>query len=264
VDRQVQVERQVQIRRSPPPRGWRPDWGGVRAERWHRHADHGWRFQSRPGIWSPYYRWWWLDGRAVLALTPHTTIVRYADGYYRLVGDGFITPYYWEWIPYGVFVPPPPLPGYTELAPDFVVVPEESVVVERSGGGGREVAGTIIGGVAGGVLGSTVGKGQGKIAGVLIGTLLGALVGNDVGRSLDDADELHAAHVLEKNRTGQSSTWVNPDSGAEVMVVPKRTYQRPSGEYCREYQTEVGVGGQKQLAYGTACRQPDGQWAIVK
>jgi surface antigen len=253
---------------SPPPRDWRPDWQRFRGRHWDHHPTYGWRFERRPGLWSPYYRWWWLDGRSVLALAPETTIIRYPDGYYRLVGDGFGSPYYWTWVPHRVAVVAPPPPVYPEFAPDYAVVEEEPVVVQepvvRRSGGGREAAGTILGGVAGGILGSTVGRGNGKIAGVLAGTLLGAIVGNNVGRSLDDADELHAAHVLEKNRTGQASTWVNPDSGAAVTVVPKRTYQAASGDYCREYQTEVEVGGQRQLAYGTACRQPDGQWKIVK
>jgi surface antigen len=122
----------------------------------------------------------------------------------------------------------------------------------------------VIGGIAGAVLGSTVGHGTGRTAGIIVGTLLGAIVGQEVGRSLDEADELRAAHVLEKNKVGQSSTWVNPDTGAEVSMVPERTYQDNSGEYCREYQTEVTVGGETRKGYGTACRQPDGQWKIVR
>jgi surface antigen len=140
------------------------------------------------------------------------------------------------------------------------------VVVLAAGcaGGPREGVGTVLGGAAGGIAGSHIGKGHGRTAGIIVGTLIGALVGQDIGRVLDDADELRAAHVLEKNRTGQSSSWANPDSGSEVTVVPTRTYQQPSGEYCREYQTEVTIGRRAEKAYGTACRQPDGQWKIVR
>ncbi|MBI5018544.1 MAG: glycine zipper 2TM domain-containing protein [Deltaproteobacteria bacterium] len=140
--------------------------------------------------------------------------------------------------------------------------PGGDVSVTYEPGGGREAAGTILGGAVGGVLGSTLGRGPGRVGGIIVGTLLGAILGHDIGRSLDEADELHAARVLEKNRTGQRSSWVNPDTGAEVTVVPQRTYETPAGEPCREYQTEVIVGGQKQQAFGTACRQPDGQWKI--
>jgi len=33
--------------------------------------------------------------------------------------------------------------------------------------------------------------------------------------------------------------------------------------YCREFQTTVVIDGRPQSAHGTACRQPDGTWAVV-
>jgi hypothetical protein len=33
------------------------------------------------------------------------------------------------------------------------------------------------------------------------------------------------------------------------------------GSYCREYQTNVYVGGRMQQGFGTACMMPDGSWA---
>ncbi|MBI5443540.1 MAG: glycine zipper 2TM domain-containing protein [Deltaproteobacteria bacterium] len=130
-------------------------------------------------------------------------------------------------------------------------------------GGPKEQVGTVLGGVAGGVAGAQIGGGSGRIVGAAVGTLLGAVVGQEIGRSLDKADELKAAHALEKNKTGEASTWVNPDKGSQVTVVPTRTYQQAGGEYCREYQTEVVVGGKTEKAYGRACRQPDGQWKMT-
>jgi len=124
--------------------------------------------------------------------------------------------------------------------------------------------GTVLGGVGGGVLGAQVGGGAGRAAAIVAGAILGAIVGQEIGRSIDATDELKAQQVLETNRTGQASQWVNPDTGGTVVVTPTRTYQEASGQYCREYQTEVMVGGERQKAYGTACRQPDGSWKIVK
>ena len=40
-------------------------------------------------------------------------------------------------------------------------------------------------------------------------------------------------------------------------------YRAPSGQYCREYQSTVSVGGLPQPSYGTACLQPDGSWRVV-
>ncbi len=45
-----------------------------------------------------------------------------------------------------------------------------------------------------------------------------------------------------------------------MSITPVETYQRDSGQYCREYRTEVEVAGGVEEAYGTACRQPDGSW----
>jgi surface antigen len=73
---------------------------------------------------------------------------------------------------------------------------------------------------------------------------------------------MQAQRALEYNATGSPSSWVNPDSGNEVTFVPTETYQRNSGQYCREYRTEVEVGNRIEEAYGTACRQPDGSWQI--
>lgn len=127
----------------------------------------------------------------------------------------------------------------------------------------KEDTGTVLGGIAGGVVGAEIGGGKGRTAAIIAGTLIGAIIGREIGRSIDRTDEMKAQQVLETQRTGQSSTWVNPDTGGEVSVTPTRTYQEQSGQYCREYQTEVVIGGQKEKAYGTACRQPDGSWKVV-
>ncbi len=127
----------------------------------------------------------------------------------------------------------------------------------------KEEAGTATGAVAGDVLGSTIGDGSGQVAATFVGAVLGALVGQEIGRSLDRVDELHAQHVLEYNRVGESTRWVNPDEGSQVTITPTQTYQTPSGEYCREFQTDTIVGRNREKAYGTACRQPDGSWRIV-
>ena len=62
---------------------------------------------------------------------------------------------------------------------------------------------------------------------------------------------------------GQTISWSNPDSGNHGSVTPTRTGRDvQTGAYCREYQTEVIVGGEAQVGYGTACRMPDGDWKI--
>ena len=133
--------------------------------------------------------------------------------------------------------------------------------------GGKETAGTLLGAAGGALLGSQVGGGSGQIFAAIGGGLLGAYLGNQVGQSLDNADRAamkqSAQYSLEATKVGHTSNWSNPDSGNSGTITPTNTYQAPSGEYCREYQQTVTIGGETQQAYGTACRQPDGSWRIA-
>src|SRR2546430_5893268 len=46
---------------------------------WRFERGHGWRFERTAGVWSPYYAWWWVDQRVVLAAVPSATVVQYPD-----------------------------------------------------------------------------------------------------------------------------------------------------------------------------------------
>ncbi len=133
--------------------------------------------------------------------------------------------------------------------------------------GPKQTVGTLIGAGLGGLVGAQIGSGSGQLAAVAAGTLLGAFLGSEVGASLDKADQAYANQAaqgsLETAPSGQTSTWSNPDSGNSGTFTPTNSYEVSSGEYCREYQQTVTVGGQVESAYGTACRQPDGSWKIV-
>ena len=131
----------------------------------------------------------------------------------------------------------------------------------------KEQLGALFGGAAGAVVGAQFGDGKGQLAAVAAGALLGALAGSEVGKSLDRADQLYmqqtAQRSLEAAPAGSTATWQNPDSGHSGTVTPTRTYERNTGEYCREDQQTVRVGGNVEEAFGTACRQEDGTWMIV-
>lgn len=133
--------------------------------------------------------------------------------------------------------------------------------------GPKQGAGTVLGGIAGGLLGSQVGGGKGRLVAVGAGALLGALVGSEIGKSLDNADRAAMAQTtqtsLETAPSGTTSSWRNPDSGNYGTITPQPAYQSSAGQYCREFQQTVTVGGREESAYGTACRQPDGTWKVV-
>lgn len=125
----------------------------------------------------------------------------------------------------------------------------------------QEQSGMVIGGVLGGVLGSQVGGGDGRTTAIILGTLAGAAIGGSIGRSMSDVDRMKTAQTLESVRTGVPSSWKNPDSGNEYVVVPTRTYETSTGP-CREYTIDAVIAGTKDKVYGTACRQADGSWQV--
>lgn len=124
--------------------------------------------------------------------------------------------------------------------------------------------GAALGAAGGGLLGAAAGGGP---VGIAAGVLLGGLVGGATGSVLDDQDRRTAARTtqqaLESKPSGATTTWTNPDTGHSGSVTPTRTFQAASGQYCREYEQTVIIGGKSQRSYGTACRQPDGSWQLT-
>jgi surface antigen len=140
-----------------------------------------------------------------------------------------------------------------------------SACATPDGGPGPKAA---IGGIGGATVGGLLaGVAGGNAAGIAAGTILGGLIGGAVGDRMDAADRRWASqtatHALETSPSGTSVAWQNPDSGHYGEVTPTRTYQMPSGQYCREYQQTITIDGQPHQSYGTACRQPDGSWKII-
>jgi surface antigen len=132
--------------------------------------------------------------------------------------------------------------------------------------GTKQTIGALGGAAAGGLLGAQVGHGRGQLAATAAGALLGALIGSEIGRSMDEVDRMRAEQAYGQAQNAplnETIAWDNPNTGNYGTVTPVREGTRPStGEYCREFQQTVVIGGQQEDAYGVACRQPDGSWAI--
>lgn len=140
---------------------------------------------------------------------------------------------------------------------------EDGSIGNMSGG---QALGTAIGAVGGGFLGGQFGGGSGKTALAVAGALAGAWAGNALATRLSAQDRGYydqAATQAQSAPVGKAITWYNPQSGAQGTITPTRTGQSADGEYCREYQQTITVGGRTERAYGTACRQPDGSWKVV-
>ena len=132
--------------------------------------------------------------------------------------------------------------------------------------GPKEGIGTLGGAVLGGLAGSNIGGGKGQLWATGAGALLGAYLGGNIGRSLDRADRQYMGAAEDQAQTapiGETISWNNPESGNYGTITPVRDGTTSDGEYCREFQQTIYVGGQQETGYGTACRQPDGTWRIV-
>lgn len=141
-------------------------------------------------------------------------------------------------------------------------------VIMITGCNTKQGTGTAVGMGIGALLGSQFGKGAGQLVAVGVGGVAGGLIGGSIGKQMDEHDKLMAEKTandaLENAPAGKVMAWKNPDNNNEGTVTPTKTYQNNQNEYCREYTQTVTIGGETQKAYGTACRKPDGHWAIVK
>ncbi len=102
---------------------------------------------------------------------------------------------------------------------------------------------------------------------VPVPVVLAALVSDDLATRLSRADQLALERTtqttLESVPIGTESRWNNPESGHSGTVTPTRTFQRPSGQYCREFTQVVVLAGRREENKGTACREADGTWRRV-
>jgi surface antigen len=131
----------------------------------------------------------------------------------------------------------------------------------------KQTVGTVAGAALGGLVGSEFGQGTGRAAATGAGVLLGAFLGSEIGRSLDHADRLAMERTtrtaLETGRIGEPVRWQNPHTGNFGTVTPVATTES-DGTVCRTYEQTITMGGRTETGYGTACRQPDGSWRIVR
>lgn len=135
-------------------------------------------------------------------------------------------------------------------------------------GNQQETIGTLFGAALGGWVGAKIDNdGAGGAAAIAAGTIAGGLIGGSIGRNMDETDRLQHAQAqqraFETGVSGSGQQWFNPDTGAYGTVTPQTAYQTYQGQYCREFQQVITVGGQQVDGYGTACRQPDGSWKIT-
>lgn len=73
----------------------------------------------------------------------------------------------------------------------------------------------------------------------------------------------HEAAQVKATTADVGETIVWNKGGASGSVTTLRDGTSTSGRYCREFQQKITIGGKEEMAYGTACRNPDGSWEVV-
>jgi surface antigen len=114
--------------------------------------------------------------------------------------------------------------------------------------------GAAVGATGGGIIGAAIGGGPG----LLIGAAAGGLLGYTAGRAMEEEDRRRVSAALEANR---AASWTSYN-GNRYHVVPTQTSMQGNRE-CREFRMDANVGRDQEQVYGTACRQPNGQWELV-
>lgn len=121
-------------------------------------------------------------------------------------------------------------------------------------------SGAAAGAAGGALVGQIIGQ---NTEATLIGAAVGGLLGYIVGNEMDKADRQQLNSVYETGRSGQATSWVNPDSGNSYNVTPQPAYvPTNSSQPCRKAEIDAVIDGQPQKTYTTACRDEYGQWQI--
>src|SRR5260370_7039888 len=82
----VTVSTQAQERRGREREEERREFERRDERPWRFERGFGWRFEHRPGVWSPYYAWSWPEGHVMLLPSPTLRVIQYPPAPHQLPG----------------------------------------------------------------------------------------------------------------------------------------------------------------------------------
>lgn len=137
----------------------------------------------------------------------------------------------------------------------------------NQGAGAKEIIGTIGGAVIGGLIGSRIGRGAGRGIAIAGGVIIGGALGNLIGKTLDCEDvKRHnqaTYQAMNGNPNGTTTSWRNPNTGANGSTTPTSSYSNANGDPCRNFDTTVtNANGETQTGQGVACKNSNGGWDV--
>ena len=131
----------------------------------------------------------------------------------------------------------------------------------------EEMLGTAAGAAAGGFLGYQLGGGIMNSLFATAGTVVGGAGGFYATRTLMGSDraayDQTAQKGLDESNDGDVVAWQNPETGNSGIFRPLRSFHLADGRYCRQYRATVSFEKNVRSGAGMACRQGNGQWAVV-
>lgn len=103
---------------------------------------------------------------------------------------------------------------------------------------------------------------------VAIGALAGTIASSALPAGFLPADQSAAQeaarYALDGPRVNQATTWQNRETRHSGAITPLWLERNAKGEECRSYLQLLLLEQQRHQASGTACRQSDGRWLIVR
>jgi surface antigen len=134
-----------------------------------------------------------------------------------------------------------------------------------------EQIGTLAGAAGGAAAGRAIGgDGTGGYIGIILGAVVGGYLGGQAGKWLDNRDQRKMSEAtqrtLDTGQRGQAQSWSNAETGTKGTVTPRSDlYNTASGNTCRDFEQFVQTqDGKSAGGSGTACKNPDGTWRVVR
>ena len=118
---------------------------------------------------------------------------------------------------------------------------------------------TNIGGALGNAIGNAMGGNQ--LLGAIAGAVVNQMLGVQTGQAMDQGDRLCFSQTLEYGYDQRPVEWFNQSSNKQYSIVPLRSFQDRSGNWCREFSYQLSQNRQIiDRGSRTACRLADGAW----
>ncbi|MFO8032021.1 MAG: glycine zipper domain-containing protein [Desulfohalobiaceae bacterium] len=131
-----------------------------------------------------------------------------------------------------------------------------------SGPSSKAQQGSVFGGLAGGLLGSQLGPEERRRENALIGAGLGFMTGYVIGNEMDKHDQRQLQQTLEHQPSGQSNSWVNPDTGHKFQATPGPAHAG-EGRIYRDIEISATIDGRQETVHAQAYRD-QGRWVLVQ